>query len=65
MTEQPQGRYRTQGEMGKPNTAFVEVGRIGLEISEQEYRDRGYEPAFDTLPWKINYCPVDEKRDKR
>ncbi len=51
--------------MGKPNTAFVEVGRIGLEISEQEYRDRGYEPAFDTLPWKINYCSVDEKRDKR
>jgi hypothetical protein len=64
VTEQPQGRYRIQGEKAKPNTAFVEVGRIGFEISEQEYRDRGHEPAFDALPWKINYCPVDENLDK-
>ncbi|WP_363350875.1 hypothetical protein [Methylocystis echinoides] len=64
MTEQPQGRYRTPGEAGKPNMAFVEVGRIGLEISEQDYRDRGYEPAFEALPWKKDYCPVDEKGDE-
>lgn len=65
MTEKPEGRYKTQGENGKPNTAFVEVGRIVFELSEQEYRDRGYEPDFDELPWKINYCPVDEKHAGR
>lgn len=31
----------------KPNIAFLEVGKIGIEIPEQEYRDRGYEPDFE------------------
>ncbi len=61
VTDQPQGRYRTPGEKGSPNTVFVEIGRIGIEVTEEEYRDRGYEPDFDELPLKIDYCPVDEK----
>ena len=61
MTHQPQGRYRIQGEKGRPNLAFLEIGKIGMEVTEQEYRDRGYEPDFDQLPWKIDYCAFDEK----
>jgi hypothetical protein len=61
VTEQPQGRYRTPGEKDGPNTAFVEIGRVGIVITEQEYRERGYEPDFDELPLKIDYCPVDAK----
>lgn len=61
MTGQPQGRYRIQGEKGQPNRAFLEIGMIGVEVTEQEYRDRGYGPDFDQLPWEIDYCPLDEK----
>lgn len=61
MTDQPQGRYRIQGEKGQPNMAFLEIGRIGVEVTEQEYRDRGYEPDFDGLPWNIAYCPSNAK----
>ncbi len=64
MTDTPQGRYRIQGDKGHPSIAFVEIGRIGIEIPEQEYRDRGYEPDFDELPWKIDYCPVEKKAGK-
>lgn len=63
MPEKPQGRYRTSGERGQPNTAFVEIGRIGIDIPEQEYRDKGYEPDFDTLPWKAEYCAIAQKDD--
>jgi hypothetical protein len=62
VTDQPQGRYRIQGEKGQPNMAFLEIGRIGVEVTEQEYRDRGYEPDFDELPWKISYGLSDEKK---
>lgn len=67
MSAKPQGRYRSEGESGQPNTAFVEIGTIGLDITEQEYRDKGYEPDFDELPWKIQYCVVqkDEHSQKR
>jgi hypothetical protein len=44
--------------------AFLEIGTIGVEVSEQEYRDHGYEPDFDQLPWKIDYCPLDEKNPR-
>lgn len=65
MPNRPQGRYRTPGESGQPSTAFVEVGSVVLEISEQEYRDQGYEPDFDELPCKTGYCFVDQRNDKR
>ncbi len=64
MTDTPQGRYRIQGDKGQPCIAFLEIGRIGVEITEQEYRDRGYEPEFDELPWKTDYCPVEKKAGK-
>ena len=39
MTGEPRGVYRTQGENGKPNTALLESGTLGFDITEQEYRD--------------------------
>ena len=60
VTEQPQGRYRIQGEKGQPNIAFLEIGRIGLEVTEQEYRDGGYASDFGELPWKVGYRPRSE-----
>ena len=64
MTYQPQGRYRILGEKGHPNLAFLEIGKIAIEVTEQEYRDRGYAPDFDQLPWKINFCAFDEKNSR-
>jgi hypothetical protein len=64
VTDQPQGRYRIQGEKGQPNMAFLEIGRIGVEVTEQEYRDGGYEPDFDGLPWKVSYRPCGEKTSR-
>jgi hypothetical protein len=61
MTDQPQGRYRIQSEKGQPNMALLEIGGIGVEVTEQEYRDGGYEPDFRALPWKVGYRPSTEK----
>ena len=55
MSDEPRGVYKTQGENGKPNTVTMEIGTIGVEISEQEYRDNKYDPAFDDLPWGDEY----------
>jgi len=41
MTGEPRGVYRTLGTDEKPNSALVESGTLGFEISEQEYRDQG------------------------
>jgi hypothetical protein len=60
MTDQPQGRYRIQIEKGQPNMALLEIGGIGLEVTEQEYRDGGYAPDFGELPWKVGYRPSGE-----
>jgi hypothetical protein len=65
MPNKPEGRYRTLGERGQPSIAFVEVGSVMLEISEQEYRDQGFEPDFDELPCKTGYCFVDQENNKR
>jgi hypothetical protein len=45
------GKYRTMGIGGRPNTAFVKDRSISFDIGERLYRDRGYLPPFDELPW--------------
>lgn len=51
MTDNPRGVYRTKGVGREPNKALLESGTLGLELTEEEYRAGGYEPAFDELPW--------------
>lgn len=46
------GLYRTRGADGSNHTAFVTDRSISFDIYEKLYRWRGYEPAFDDLPWK-------------
>lgn len=63
MTREPRGVYRTQGENGKPNTVLLESGTLGFDITEQEYRDNGYQPAFEDLPWGREYHAAKKKDD--
>lgn len=63
MTGEPRGVYRTQGENGKPNTVLLESGTLGFDIPEQEYRDSGYKPSFDDLPWSHEYHVANKKGD--
>ena len=46
------GKYRVRGAGGKCDTAFVKDRSISFNIDERLYRDRGYAPAFDDLPWQ-------------
>ena len=45
------GLYRTRGANESSHTAFVTDRSISFHIYEKLYRWRGYEPAFDELPW--------------
>ena len=45
------GKYRIKAAEGREDTAFVADKSISFEIGEQMYRWRGYQPAFDELPW--------------
>ena len=45
------GKYRTRGIDGKTDTAFVKDRSISFDIGERLYRERGYLPAFEDLPW--------------
>ena len=46
------GKHRMHGEGGKPDLAFVVDKSISFEIGEMLYRNRGYSPPFDQLPWE-------------
>jgi hypothetical protein len=46
------GLHRTRGTAGRGDTAFVKDRSISFDIYERMYRDRGYVPAFDELPWR-------------
>ena len=45
------GMHRTRGRAGRGDTAFVKDRSISFDIFERLYRQRGYLPAFDELPW--------------
>lgn len=32
---------------------WVTDGTAGYEISESRYRERGYQPPIETLPWRL------------
>ena len=44
------GIHSKEGVGGRPNTARITDGKTFIDITEQEYRERGYIPAFDQLP---------------
>jgi hypothetical protein len=50
------GVYRTFNVESGGRYAHVEYDtHADMDISEQRYRDRGYPPAYETLPWKDEY----------
>ena len=57
-TERPmtRGIYRTQTKESGACYVHVEYDTIAaMELTEQRYRERGYKPEFDKLPWKKDY----------
>jgi hypothetical protein len=49
----PRGIYRKRNGWGDQHSAHVKYDeRQELDISESRYRERGYKPPFDKLPWK-------------
>jgi hypothetical protein len=44
------GIHSKEGVGGRPKTARITDGRTIKDITEQEYRERGYVPAFEKLP---------------
>lgn len=46
------GTHRIHGAVGKSDLAFVVDKSISFEITEMLYRNRGYSPPFDQLPWE-------------
>lgn len=55
------GKYRTRGVGGKGDTAFVKDRSISFDIDERLYRERGYAPGFDDLPWQKSEVQGAEK----
>jgi hypothetical protein len=47
------GIHSKDGVNGRPNTARITDGKTFLDITEQEYRERGYIPTFEKLPMRI------------
>lgn len=46
------GLYRMQG---NPNYVQVLYDKNSMPMSEADYRDRGYQPPFEALPWEKEY----------
>jgi hypothetical protein len=49
MENKLRGLYRTT------TWAYVANDLMSFQVSEPEYRAFGYEPDYDSLPWKENY----------
>ncbi len=47
----PTGKYRTKGVGGLPDSAWVADGGMGFDVDEDLYRQKGYQPPFEQLPW--------------
>jgi hypothetical protein len=58
------GEYRTRGADGVTHTAFVSDRSIAFDIGEDLYRWRGYQPAFDDLPWVESGAAVPARASK-
>jgi hypothetical protein len=44
------GIHKKRGAGGQPNAVRITDGKTFMDITEQEYRARGYTPAFEQLP---------------
>lgn len=55
MTKQSRGLYREKEGWGSQDSARITDDTIGMDVSEAQYRERGYQPPFDKLPWKHEY----------
>ena len=55
------GKYRMRGLGSRPDTAFVKDRSISFDIDERLYRERGYAPAFEELPWHAEQLPISDK----
>ena len=50
---EPRGIYRERNGWGNQHSAHVKYDEHQeLDVSEDRYRERGYQPSFDKLPWK-------------
>jgi hypothetical protein len=47
------GIHRNRGINGRPNTVTTTDGKTYVDVTEQEYRERGYTPVFSELPLLI------------
>jgi hypothetical protein len=56
------GIHWKRGIGGRPNTARITDGKTFTNVTEQEYRERGYAPIFEKLPELIvQRVPVQQK----
>jgi hypothetical protein len=61
MTEAKRGLYRTIMPENEARYAWVSYGESGGEdVSEEEYRNQGFEPEFDALPTKDEYYQLND-----
>jgi hypothetical protein len=50
---EPRGLYRERNGWGSQHSAHVKYDEHQeLDLPEDRYRARGYQPPFDQLPWK-------------
>lgn len=49
------GMYRIPGVGDSPNDVRVDDDGISVPVEESLYRNRGYEPSVDDLPWRDDY----------
>jgi hypothetical protein len=49
------GMYRIPGVGDRPNDVRVDDDGISVPVEESLYRNRGYEPSVDDLPWRDDY----------
>ena len=53
MPVEPRGIYRERKGWGDQDSARVKYDEHQeLDVPEERYRERGYQPPFDQLPWK-------------
>ena len=56
-TMKPKGLFRERNGWGEQHSVRVKYDeRQELDLPEDRYRDRGYQPPFDELPWKDDHA---------
>ncbi len=65
MTEARRGYYRTRRPDGVEDEAWTGDPAGAQGVSESLYRAKGYEPAWEDLPWKEDYDLAQEAERAR